>query len=433
MEPLQSIKGMKDILPPESAVWEWFEDKVRALMARYTYRNIRTPILEFTALFVRGLGEVTDVVEKEMYSFTDASNGQQLSLRPENTAGVVRALSARKSAFLRDGPKRLFYMGPMFRHENVQDGRQRQFHQIGAEAIGFTGPDVDAELILMAQALWNELGIAEHVRLEINSLGQPEERRTHREALIAYFEAHRDTLDEDAERRLYSNPLRILDTKNPEMQDMVRAAPQLFDYLGENSRAHFQGVTSLLDAAGVAWTLNPRLVRGLDYYNLTVFEFVTQRLGSQGTICGGGRYDYLFEMVGGKASPAVGWAMGVERVLSLLEKLNFVPAEPSPDVYAIIPNAAAFVIAVPLLERLRALGVAVQMHAATEAGLAKVKNQFARADASGAAFALVFGETELANGQVTIKALRDGEGRQWQRPLDAPQVWFEEVQRRVLP
>ena len=278
-EKLSAIKGMNDILPPDSARWEWLEGKVRALMQRYAYRNLRTPIVEPTALFVRGLGEVTDIVEKEMYSFEDKLNGEHLTLRPENTAGIVRAVV--EHSLLYDGGKRLYYMGPMFRHERPQRGRYRQFHQIGAEALGFGGPEVDAELILLAADLWRELGLSD-VRLELNSLGQPDERRAHRSALIAYFEQHLDVLDEEARRRLYSNPLRILDTKNPQMQGMVEAAPKLIDFLGEASLAHFESVKAILDANGVAWRLNPRLVRGMDYYNLTVFEFITESLGSQG-------------------------------------------------------------------------------------------------------------------------------------------------------
>ena len=286
MQKLVAIKGMNDILPPDSARWEWLEDKVRTLMARYAYRNIRTPIVEPTPLFVRGLGEVTDIVEKEMYSFEDRLNGEQLTLRPEATAGVVRAVV--EHSMLYDGGKRLYYMGPMFRRERPQRGRYRQFHQIGAEALGFGGPEVDAELILLAVALWRALGIA-NWRQELNSLGQPDERRAHRAALIEYFEAHAEQLDEDARRRLHSNPLRILDTKNPAMQALVEGAPKLMDYLGEASKAHFAAVQAILDANGIAWRVNPRLVRGLDYYALTVFEWVTDRLGAQGTVCGGGR------------------------------------------------------------------------------------------------------------------------------------------------
>ena len=428
MEQLRAVGGMKDILPPESATWEWFEEKVRGLMNRYAYRNIRTPILEFTPLFIRGIGEVTDIVEKEMYSFTDAMNGDRLTLRPENTAGVVRAISAQKSSFLRDGPKRLFYIGPMFRHEKPQEGRQRQFHQVGAESIGFVGPDVDAELILMAHRLWQELGVSEHVQLELNSLGQPEERKQHREALIAYFEQHQDVLDEDAKRRLHSNPLRILDTKNPAMQEMVATAPQLMDYLGGESKAHFEGVKALLEANGVKWKLNPRLVRGLDYYNLTVFEFVTDKLGSQATICGGGRYDHLFEMVGAKPAPAVGWAMGIERILSLLSKLDLVPVAPAVDAYAIIQDAVILQKALPVLEQLRSLGVTVHMHAASENGFAKFKNQFGKADDSRAHYALVFGGDEMVAGMVTVKALQGEQaGQQWKRSVKDLPDWYDEL------
>lgn len=428
MEPLQVVKGMHDILPPESAKWEWLEDKLRKLMQRYAYRNIRTPIVEFTPLFVRGLGEVTDVVEKEMYTFLSSpASKNYLSLRPENTAGVVRALSANNSAFLRDGPKRLYYMGPMFRHENVQNNRQRQFHQFGAEAIGFAGPEVDVELILMACAFWRELGITEHVRLEINTLGQPEERKKHREALIAYFEAHQEQLDEDSQRRLHSNPLRILDTKNANMQALVNNAPKLIDYLGEESANCFERVKALLDANGVKWTFNPRLVRGLDYYNLTVFEFVAPALETQGTICGGGRYDYLFEMIGGRPAPAVGWAMGAERVLNLLEKLAVQSPESAPDVYAIIPDPQALETILPVLEQLRGQGINVQMHALVATGWGSMKSQFKKADASGAYYALIFGEDEMAQGQVTIKPLRDGTGSQWTRELCATQEWYQEL------
>ena len=294
---LLAVKGMNDILPPDSARWEWLEGIVRELMARYAYRNIRTPIVEPTPLFVRGLGEVTDIVEKEMYSFEDKLNGEALTLRPESTAGVVRAVV--EHSMLYEGGKRLYYMGPMFRHERPQRGRYRQFHQIGAEALGFAGAELDAEMILLADALWKQLGLKD-VQLELNSLGQPDERKLHRAALIAYFEAHSEVLDVEARRRLHSNPLRLLDSKNPAMQGMLEAAPKLMDFLGEASLKHFNSVKSMLDANGVAYRINPRLVRGMDYYNLTVFEFVTQALGSQGTICGGGRYDYLIEQIGGK-------------------------------------------------------------------------------------------------------------------------------------
>ena len=402
-EKLVAVKGMNDIAPPQSAHWEWLEDKLRALMARYGYRNLRTPIVEPTALFVRGLGEVTDIVEKEMYSFEDKLNGEHLTLRPENTAGVVRA--AHEHALLYDGPKRLYYMGPMFRHERPQRGRYRQFHQFGAEALGFAGPDVDAELIVMACDLWAALGL-EGIALEINSLGQPVERLAHRQALIAYLEAHADQLDEEARRRLHSNPLRILDTKNPAMQDLVNAAPRLMDHLGAESLAHFDRLKSLLDAHGVAYRVNPRLVRGMDYYNLSVFEFVTTQLGSQGTVCAGGRYDGLFEQIGGKAAPAVGWALGMERILELLKEQGRLPEAPVPDVYAVVPDAAAMDRVMPVLRGLRQRGLKVQMHAAGAEGMGSMKSQFKKADGSGARAALIFGEQELAQGQVAVKPLR---------------------------
>jgi histidyl-tRNA synthetase len=420
---------MNDILPPESARWEWLEGKVRALMERYAYRNIRTPIVEPTALFVRGLGEVTDIVEKEMYSFEDRLNGEHLSLRPEATAGVVRAVS--ENSLLYDGGKRLYYMGPMFRHERPQRGRYRQFHQIGAEALGFPGAEVDAELILLANALWRELGL-QGVRLELNSLGQPPERQAHRAALIAYLEQHSASLDEEARRRLHSNPLRILDTKNPAMQDIVNAAPRLIDFLGAESLAHFEAVKAILDANGVTWTLNPRLVRGMDYYNLTVFEFVTDQLGSQGTICGGGRYDYLMEQVGAKPAPAVGWALGVERVLELLKEQCNAPVALVPDVYAVIPSAQSIPTVFKVLEQLRTMGINVHMHASSTAGLGSMKSQFKRADGSGAAYAMVFGDDELARGVVSVKSLRDGVGAQVEHSLDTVSSWASRLQSRPL-
>ncbi len=411
---LTAVKGMNDLLPPQSASWEWLEEKVRLLMARHAYRNLRTPIVEPTALFVRGLGEVTDIVEKEMYSFADRLNGEQLTLRPEATAGVVRAVVEHN--LLYEGGKRLYYMGPMFRHERPQRGRYRQFHQIGAEALGFAGAQVDAELILLAHTLWQELGLHD-VRLELNSLGEPSERAAHRSALIAYLEQHLDVLDEEAKRRLHSNPLRILDTKNPAMQTVVEAAPKLIDFLGEASLAHFNAVRAILDVSGVSYRINPRLVRGMDYYNLTVFEFVTDRLGSQGTICGGGRYDYLIEQVGGKPAPAVGWALGVERVLELLKEINALPEPAGPDIYAIVPDAAAFPVVFVTLQNLRAQGVSVQMHAGAGESMGSMKSQFKKADGSGARFALIFGGDELARGEVTFKALRDGVGAQETTPL----------------
>ena len=422
--PLLAVKGMNDLLPPDSARWEWLEGKVRALMARYGYANVRTPIVEPTALFVRGLGEVTDIVEKEMYSFEDAMNGDKLTLRPENTAGVVRA--AIEHSMLYEGGKRLWYIGAQFRHERPQKGRYRQFHQFGAEALGFAGPDVDAELILMCRALWRELGLVEgeHVRLELNSLGQLAERQAHRAALIAHFEAHADALDEDARRRLHSNPLRILDTKNPAMKALADAAPKLLDFLGPESLAHFDAVRAVLDSAGLAYTVNPRLVRGLDYYNLTVFEWTTDRLGSQGALGGGGRYDGLFAQLGGKPTPAVGFASGIERVVLLLDELGLFPSAAGPAAYAIVPNASVLPQVMVTVEALRAAGVAVLLHA----GGGSMKSQFKRADASGATYALIFGDDELARGEVAIKPLRAGEGAaQFTRPLANAAAWAHEL------
>ncbi|HRD96132.1 MAG TPA: histidine--tRNA ligase [Rubrivivax sp.] len=412
--PLVAVKGMNDILPPDSARWEWFEETVRALMRRYGYLNIRVPIVEPTPLFVRGLGEVTDIVEKEMYSFIDSMNGDALTLRPEGTAGVVRA--AVEHSMLYDGGKRLFYVGPMFRHERPQRGRYRQFHQVGVEALGFGGPDVDAEVILMCRSLWRDLGLAD-VRLDINSLGQPEERRAHRTALIAHFEAHRELLDAEALRRLHSNPLRILDTKNPAMQPLVEAAPVLLSFLGEASLKHFDALRSVLDAAGQPYRINPRLVRGMDYYNLTVFEWVTDRLGAQGTICGGGRYDGLVELIGGKPAPGIGWGMGIERVLDLLDQSGVRPPPQVPHAYAVLPTAEALPAAMPLIEALRAAGVAIVAHAAGKDGWGSMKSQFKKADASGARHALIFGADELARGEVAVKPLRDAAAAQRNHPL----------------
>lgn len=422
---LSAVKGMNDILPGESARWEWLEAQVRDLMGRFAYRNVRTPIVEHTQLFVRGIGEVTDIVEKEMYSFEDKLNGERLTLRPEGTASLVRATI--ENNLLYDGGKRMWYIGPMFRHERPQRGRYRQFHQIGAEAMGFAGPDVDAELILLAVALWKRLGLTQW-RLEINSLGQPEERKAHREALIAYLEQYTDVMDEEAKRRMYSNPLRVLDTKNPAMQDMVNAAPQLLDYLGEASLAHFNGLKAILDANDVPWTVNPRLVRGLDYYNLSVFEFVTDLLGSQGTICAGGRYDYLIEQVGGKPAPAVGWALGVERVLELVKELGTDIPEQQLDAYAIVPDVAAMPQVLRTLTQLREAGVRVQMHTAGAEGMGSMKSQFKKADASGARFGLIFGADELAQGKVTVKSLRDGQGEQVQQLLTEVASWAHTLQ-----
>ena len=400
---LTAVKGMNDILPPDSARWEWLEDKVRTLLSRSAYRNIRTPILEPTALFVRGTGETTDIVEKEMYSFEDRLNGEQLTLRPENTPGVVRAAIQHNLTY--DGGKRLYYMGPMFRHERPQRGRYRQFYQLGAEALGFPGPEVDVELILLANELFTNIGLR-NVRVELNSLGVPAERQAHRAALITYFEQHSHLLDADAQRRLSSNPLRILDSKNPAMQALVQAAPQLLTYLGDASLKHLDTVQSLLTACGVQWCVNPRLVRGLDYYSHTVFEFITNELGAQGTLCGGGRYDGLFEALGGKPTPAVGWGMGLERVLELIMEQGTDLPTGSVDSYAVIPDSSSLSVVMPVIQALRRAGVEVQMHAGGENGFGSMKSQFKKADTSGARYALIFGEAELAAGTVAVKALR---------------------------
>ncbi|RZJ07692.1 MAG: histidine--tRNA ligase [Rubrivivax sp.] len=423
---LQAVKGMNDILPPESARWESLEATMRGVLARYGYSNVRVPIVEPTALFVRGIGEVTDIVEKEMYAFEDRADkhgqAEHLALRPEGTAGVVRAMI--EHSYLRDSPRRLYYVGPMFRREKPQKGRYRQFHQMGIEALGFAGPDVDAEVILLARTLWRELGLkeGEDVSLEINCLGQSDERAAHRAALISYLEQHVDVLDEEARRRMHSNPLRVLDTKNPGMQAMAEGAPKLLDFLGAESLTHFNGVKALLDAVGLRYRINPRLVRGLDYYNLTVFEWVTDKLGAQGTVCAGGRYDGLVEQLGGKPTPAVGFGMGLERLLLLLETLNLQSPAVAPHAYAVVPDPAELPRILPTLEALRAAGVAVQMHA----GGGSFKSQFKKADGSGARYALVFGADELARGEVAVKPLRDG-AEQTTRPLADVAAWAAEL------
>ncbi|MGQ0710195.1 MAG: histidine--tRNA ligase [Rhodoferax sp.] len=422
-ERLCAVKGMNDILPDVSWRWERLEETVRRVMRGYGYENIRTPIVEPTALFVRSIGEVTDIVEKEMYSFEDRLNGEALTLRPENTAGVVRAVVEHSLTY--GGGRRLYYMGPMFRHERPQRGRYRQFHQIGAEAFGFAGPELDAELILMAHGLWKALGLQD-VALQLNSLGQPAERAQHRAALIAYFEQNLDLLDEESRQRLYKNPLRLLDSKNPAMQPLMESAPRLMDYLGEASLAHMEKVQSILRSNGVSFSINPRLVRGLDYYNLTVFEFVTTRLGAQGTVCAGGRYDSLTEQIGGKPTPAVGWAMGVERVLELLRESSAAQQAQAMDVYAIVADAADYARAMPALEAVRAAGWTVLMHASGDGGSSSLKSQFKRADASGARYALVFGADELARGEVTVKHLRDGQGVQQSVALQSLASWFQQ-------
>jgi histidyl-tRNA synthetase len=419
VEKILGVKGMNDILPVDAPLWELFENTVHTVLKSYGFQQIRTPIVEPTALFARGLGEVTDIVEKEMYSFVDSMNGDQLTLRPESTAGVVRAVLEHNLTY--DGPKRLWYAGPMFRHEKPQRGRYRQFHQIGAEALGFSGPDIDAELIMMCQRLWDDLGLSD-VRLELNSIGDASERNRHRTDLVAYFEQHKDLLDTDAQRRLHSNPLRILDTKNPAMQDMVNAAPKLLDYLGEESRAHFEGVQRILRHNSIPFTINSRLVRGMDYYNRTVFEWVTDQLGSQGTVCGGGRYDPLIEMFGGKPTPACGFAMGVERLLELMKANGeqFVPNQC--DVYIVHQGDAAQLQAFVVAERLRDAGLDVVLHCASASGGASFKSQMKRADASGAAFAVILGEDEIAKGVAAVKAMRSEDMQNNQAEVPFEQV-----------
>ena len=428
VQKLSAVKGMNDILPDDAAQWEQLEAQIREVMRVFAYRNIRTPVLEHTQLFVKGTGETTDIVEKEMYSFEDRLNGEHLTLRPENTPGVVRAAIEHNLTY--DGPKRLFYMGPMFRHERPQRGRYRQFYQLGVEALGLAGPEVDAEIILLADSLFKRLGLSGY-RIEINSLGISSERQAHRDALVTYFRSNEATLDEDSRRRLLTNPLRILDSKNPAMQAVVNAAPQLLDFLGVASLSHFERMQNVLRAAGLTWQVNPRLVRGLDYYSHTVFEFVTSELGAQGTLCGGGRYDGLFEILGGKPTPAVGWGMGMERVLELL-KVQATPSPlPSADAYAIVPNLDAYPLAMRILQQLREKGVSVQMQGTSAEGLASMKSQFKRADASGARFALIFGADEVAKGMVTVKSLRDGQGAQSLQPLDGVDEWADSLQSKV--
>ena len=410
-EPIQAVRGMNDVLPGDAELWLWFEGVVAGWFARYGYRQIRTPLLEHTGLFRRAIGEVTDIVEKEMYTFTDALNDESLTLRPEATASTVRA--AIEHSLLYEGPRRLWYQGPMYRHERPQKGRYREFHQFGAEALGYAGPDVDAELIVMCAALWRELGL-QGIRLELNTIGSAAERASYRADLVRHFEAHAPALDADAQRRLHSNPLRILDSKNPRVQEVVAQAPALEKYLGDASLAHFEGLRRLLAASGVDHQVNPRLVRGLDYYNLTVFEWITDRLGAQGTVCGGGRYDGLCAQLGGKPAPGVGFAAGVERLIALLRDAGrAAPARP-PHAYLVHHGEGTLPYAFTLAEELRAAGLAVVLHA----GAGNFKSQLKKADASGALLALIVGEDELKAAAVTVKPLRDARAQE-RAPRDA--------------
>ncbi len=424
-EKIAAIKGMNDILPVDAPLWELFENTAQSVFKSYGFQQIRTPIVEQTSLFARGIGSVTDIVEKEMYSFEDSMNGDKLTLRPENTAGVVRAVIEHNLTY--EGPKRLWYTGPMFRHEKPQRGRYRQFYQIGAEALGFAGPDIDAELIMMCQRLWDDLGL-DKVRLELNSIGDADERLKHRADLIAYFEQHRDQLDNEAQRRLYTNPLRILDTKNPAMQALVNQAPKLIDYLGDESLKHFERVQAILRHNSIPFTINTRLVRGLDYYNRTVFEWVSDDLGAQGTICAGGRYDTLVTVFGGKETPSCGFAMGIERILELLKLSGEALAPNQCDVYLVHQSDAGQMQSFVLAERLRDAGLDVVLHCASLTGLGSFKSQMKRADASGAGYAIIVGEDEIKQGRAMVKALRSESADAAQRMENSQiAVPFEDV------
>jgi histidyl-tRNA synthetase len=414
----QSIKGFYDILPEHTPLWFKLEDTARRVLAQYGYQNIRMPLVESTDLFVRSVGEHTDIVEKEMYAWQDALNGDKLTLRPEGTAGCVRAVI--ESNLTYNGPVRLWYSGAMFRHENVQKGRQRQFHQIGVEAFGFDSPQVDAEQIVLLARLWRELGISD-VELQINSIGDAHERAAYRDVLIAYFEQHLDSLDEDAKRRLHSNPLRILDSKNPRMQALCEAAPKLIDCLGDATRAHFDGLCALLREAGVAFSVNARLVRGLDYYNRTVCEWVTTKLGAQGTIAGGGRYDSLVERLGGEATPACGFGIGLERVFLLMQEYGVV-ANDAPDVYLVNVGELAYQAAFAMAERLRQAGLQVVLHA----GGGSFKSQMKKADRSQARYAIILGDDEVNTQQVGLKPMRaNAPDQQQQLSLDAAIAYLQ--------
>lgn len=402
---IQAIRGMNDYLPADTAIWQRIEGTLKQVLASYGYSEIRLPIVEHTPLFSRAIGEVTDVVEKEMYTFEDR-NGESLTLRPEGTAGCVRA--GIEHGLLYNQEQRLWYTGPMFRYERPQKGRYRQFHQMGVEVFGLQGPDVDAELIMMTARWWKALGIAEHVELELNSIGSLDARANYRSALVAFLEQHQDVLDEDCKRRMYTNPLRVLDSKNPDIQKLLNDAPTLGEFLDDESREHFSGLCALLDDAGISYRINQRLVRGLDYYNRTVFEWVTSSLGSQGTVCGGGRYDGLVEQLGGRATPAVGFAMGMERLVLLVQAVNpeFEPTR-IVDVYVIASGQGVQSAAMQLAEKLRDADPALKMM--TNFGGGNFKKQFARADKWGARIALVLGEDEVKAGQVVVKDLRTGD------------------------
>ena len=409
MAKIQAIRGMNDILPDQTPVWQYVESTVRRVLGQYGYQEIRMPVVEHTELFKRSIGEVTDIVEKEMYTFEDR-NGDSLTLRPEGTAGCVRA--AEEHGLLFNQTRRLWYTGPMFRHERPQKGRYRQFHQIGVECFGMAGPDIDAELLILTARLWNAFGLSDHARLEINSIGTSESRKVYRQALVAYLEQYQDKLDDDSKRRLTTNPLRILDSKDPATREILQGAPSLDDYLDDESRQHFEQLKAMLDAAGIAYTVNPALVRGLDYYGKTVFEWITDSLGAQGTICAGGRYDGLVEQLGGKPTVAVGFAMGLERLILLLETLELVPGHVNnqADIYVTAMGDQAVAPAMALAETLRneLPGRIVVSHC----GGGSFKSQMKKADRSGARFAVILGENEIAQGTAGHKLLRDDQPQQ---------------------
>lgn len=404
---IKAIRGMNDTSPTETPLWQWVEGKVRSVLANYGYSEVRMPIVESTPLFARAIGEVTDVVSKEMYTFWD--NDEQLTLRPEGTAGCVRA--AIENGWSYNNEQRLWYMGPMFRHERPQKGRYRQFHQAGVEIFGISNPEIDAELIILTARLWKELGIDKDVTLQLNSIGSLEARANYRSALVAFLQNHTALLSEEEKERLVKNPLRILDTKNPELQKVLDNAPKLLDYLDDESREHFAQLCALLDAVGVAYEINPKLVRGLDYYNKTVFEWVTTALGAQGTVCGGGRYDGLVEQLGGHATPGVGFAMGLERLVLLVQEVNKNIALPSAvDIYLVFAGEGTTVSAFQLAEKLRS--ELPHLRVMTHCSGGNFKKQFKRADKSGAKFALVIGESEVQNNQVVVKDLVGGAEQQ---------------------
>lgn len=402
----QAIRGMNDIVPEQTPIWQWIETQLKSLAEDYGYREIRFPIVEELALFKRTIGEVTDIVEKEMYAFADR-NGDWLALRPEGTAGCVRA--GIEQGLLYNQQQKLWYIGPMFRHERPQKGRYRQFHQFGLEAFGYAGPDVDAELILLTARFWQALQL-NNLQLQINSLGSSEARAAYRAELVKYYSKHHELLDEDSQRRLHTNPLRILDSKNPALQALNAQAPKLIDHLDEESRLHFQQLCQLLDSLGISYVVNPRLVRGLDYYNKTVFEWVTTELGAQGTVCAGGRYDGLVEQLGGKATPAIGMALGLERLVSLIEQQGNYPGAQAPALYIVMAGDAATAAGLTLAETIRA--ALPQIKVACNLGGGNFKNQLKRADKSGAEYALILGDDEVQQGTVVVKPLRQSESPQ---------------------